>query len=235
MIIEKHKDDADRADVLCLRDFKYRAEYVEAFSRTKSMGISSPDVPLFQLIEKVNDGTKGALECQLRNEMKQIVHDSYSKGGLWLEGGTLFSKDRNDFALEDIIAQVTVDMLSRACLSVHIEQHAAIESLLDCEATLTIGSLEYQGHHFYDMDSVDDARAPSVDDSGTTNMHVWLTLNTLEIVDLTWPTTMGGVPEDRTQIGKVIAGMPSKLPSGIVYHPMLVGEMAAFAVTSLAL
>jgi hypothetical protein len=234
MVSEKNKDDIDQTNVLCLRDFKYQAEYVEAFSRTKIMGISSPEVPLFQLIEKINAGTKGEIEFRLRQEIQQLVHDSPSKGLMWMGGDSSSPEHHEELVLEDIIMQATVDMFSRACLSVHIEQHVAIECLLDCEATLTIGSLEYDGHHFYDMDSANN-QSLNVDESGTTNMHVWLTLNTLEIVDLTWSTTMGGEPEDRTKIGKIIGGMPSKLPSDIVYHPMLVGEMAAFAVCSLAL
>ena len=58
----------------------------------------------------------------------------------------------------------------------------------------------------------------------TINLHTWLTLPSMEILDFTLPTTLGKISGNKEMYGKTIIKHPSKLTNNMEYHPLLVGE-----------
>jgi hypothetical protein len=60
--------------------------------------------------------------------------------------------------------------------------------------------------------------------SPSINLHVWLTLPSMEILDYTLQTTYGRVNNDPRLIGNVIAQHPNDFTKSMSFHPMIIGE-----------
>lgn len=56
------------------------------------------------------------------------------------------------------------------------------------------------------------------------NLHAWLTLPSMEIIDLTLPTTVAVARGQVDSFGGAISGHPDQFTGGLKYHPMLVGD-----------
>lgn len=56
------------------------------------------------------------------------------------------------------------------------------------------------------------------------DLHIWLTLPSLVIVDLTIATTVALLKGLHVPKGQIICKHYSEFTGGVVYHPMLIGE-----------
>jgi hypothetical protein len=56
------------------------------------------------------------------------------------------------------------------------------------------------------------------------NLHAWLTLPSMEILDFSISTSYGRVNGIKEMMGKALAMHPDELTGGMKYRPMLVGE-----------
>ncbi|NQD80991.1 hypothetical protein HP436_12470 [Pseudomonas sp. CrR14] len=56
------------------------------------------------------------------------------------------------------------------------------------------------------------------------NLHAWLTLPSLEVIDITFGTTYGVVRNASDFIGRMCFMHPDDMTAGMQYHPQLIGE-----------
>ncbi|EUB84138.1 hypothetical protein [Pseudomonas sp. GM30] len=122
-----------------------------------------------------------------------------------------------DLGYEDVVAQ---------CMSIHYRLLPVIEDLLECPVFFTIGWVDdgsEKGMFRFDEDFIQDRlQKPSVALGGETNLHAWLTLPSMEVIDVSLVTTIAVVQKLEKGHGGVLAG-PADDFKGFAYKPMLVG------------
>lgn len=61
-------------------------------------------------------------------------------------------------------------------------------------------------------------------DVSSANLHAWLTLPSMEIIDMIFPTSYGVINNKKpSELGGVIIKHASELTGGMSYHPMIIG------------
>jgi hypothetical protein len=188
--------------MLEFREYNYRNEFERAVGRTRRLGLADPQV-------------------------------TYAVNRHWTpeQVGHIAPFIAKLFPTLDVPDLVT------SCHRIHLAVLEPLENLLGCRAYLTIGSTSYpiKGQKFYQRSRVTDFKMSTrqvrrwlrdgieAPDSRL-NLHAWVTLDSMEVFDMTLPTTMGAHLGRRDIMGGVISCHPDDMKEGIRYHPFLVGE-----------
>ena len=121
-----------------------------------------------------------------------------------------------DLGFEDVVAQ---------CLSIHYRLVPVIEEWLGCPALFTLGWVDTGTESgMFRFDEVFIAeKLKSGHSGGSVNMHAWLTLPSMEIIDVSLATSIGVFQKRPEMYGMAITKYADEL-RGMAYKPMLVGE-----------
>ncbi|TDN36996.1 hypothetical protein E4631_19785 [Hymenobacter sp. UV11] len=114
--------------------------------------------------------------------------------------------------------------LSAQCIALHYRLAPVVKRWLRCEVYYTVGWVDFEagGHYFY----CDEAYLQQLLTKGTPDpkvkLHAWLTLPSMEIIDITFSTTLakGDFAADLSL--NVLARRADALV-GMAYRPMLLG------------
>lgn len=120
-----------------------------------------------------------------------------------------------DLDFPDVVAQ---------CLSIHYRLVPIIEEWLRCPVLYTIGWVDdgtAKGMFKFDDDFVAN-KLKSGHAGGTINIHAWLTLPSMEVIDVALVTSLAVLNGWSEGLGGVISRHPDEL-TGMVYKPMLIG------------
>lgn len=121
-----------------------------------------------------------------------------------------------------------------SCHRIHTGMLEPLENLLGCKAYLTIGSVSTKTGNKYFRKRVHDYKLSERKvrrwmkggfnplKEGI-NFHAWVTLDSMEIFDMTYPTTFGAATGDTRVMGGVFTCHPDNLLDGIQYHPFVIG------------
>lgn len=115
------------------------------------------------------------------------------------------------------------DVVSQ-CLSIHLRILPVLEAWLRCPVLYTIGWVDdgtEKGMFKFD-DAFVAERLKQGKSGGTVNVHAWLTLPSMEVIDMTLATTIAVVQKLPQGHGSVLARHADEL-RGFAYKPMLVG------------
>jgi hypothetical protein len=121
-----------------------------------------------------------------------------------------------DLAFADVVGQ---------CMMIHYRMAPVIEKWLHCPVLYTLGWIDdgtEDGLFRFD----DDFIATKLRDghSGSQiNIHAWLTLPSMEVIDVALATTMGIVQQRPEMYGLAIT-RPADDLRGMAYKPMLIGD-----------
>lgn len=114
------------------------------------------------------------------------------------------------------------------CLNIHVATLNLINEHLNSNAYLTLGyyRIELLKKNFYEF-SVSDFQKWLHDDESafdTLDIHTWITLDTLEIIDLTLLTSIGFKTGDADLIGKIYHNYPDVIAQTdqLTYHPVII-------------
>jgi hypothetical protein len=121
-----------------------------------------------------------------------------------------------DLGFEDVVAQ---------CMAIHYRMMPAMQRWLGCPVLYTLGWIDdetEQGMFRFDEAFIAE-KLRRGHAGGTVNLHAWLTLPSMEIIDVAFPTTMGIAQNRPEMFGRAITRHADEL-CGIAYKPMLVGE-----------
>ena len=111
------------------------------------------------------------------------------------------------------------------CLSLHYRLAPAISKWLKCHATFTIGWIDdgsSEGLFKFDESFIEE-RLANGSESSTVGIHAWLTLPSMEVIDVTLSTSLAVRLNRPEGMGGVIFGYADAL-SNMAYRPMLVGS-----------
>ena len=124
---------------------------------------------------------------------------------------------------------MTEDELVATCLSIHLDLISSVEDIFGCKAYYTIGWVSGDGWEMFKQtrDSLESMLKQGIDGAGV-NLHCWLTLPSLEILDFTLPTSYAKVNKTREGVGHAITMHYTELTLGMKYRPMIIGEDILF-------
>jgi hypothetical protein len=133
-------------------------------------------------------------------------------------------------AIEAALAHLTTEALAAQCLAINRELEEPVSRSLGCEALLTLGWLDdgtEEGLYKFGDDHIKKLLDLNYT-LGQESHHAWLTLPSMEILDVTYHTT-GAVRSKNAPVGKykygaIIATHADEHPEGLVYKPMIVGK-----------
>ena len=122
--------------------------------------------------------------------------------------------------------------LATNCTTVSQRIQAPLSEALGIGSFLTVGWVHLNGTKLWEFNEDDFIRwttGASNNRSREVEVHAWVTLDTLEIVDATFKSTFAmlhGIPDDMG----LITSHPYDLPRGCTYHPIVVGNEALDAI-----
>jgi hypothetical protein len=142
--------------------------------------------------------------------------------------GSLLTKDKMQLfpvVLRDTIGEIGVEELVAQCLSIHYRLLDVIAELFDTSCYFTIGYVETSERLMFHQneEQLDNILNNGISGSFL-NIHAWLTLPTMEIMDFSLPTSYAIRNNLKEGVGGLIAMHADTLTGGMKYHPMLVGE-----------
>ncbi|MEM3335859.1 MAG: hypothetical protein QXY47_07500 [Thermoplasmata archaeon] len=118
---------------------------------------------------------------------------------------------------------LTPEQLINNCIEIHFNLRQVIENFLRAKTYYTIGYITINNVSIFKINEEDIKSYLQNKITKPVNFHSWLTLESLEIIDLTLPTTIAVIKNLPQKTGGIIAKHPNELSGNLVYHPMLVG------------
>lgn len=123
------------------------------------------------------------------------------------------------------IGQPNVDELVCQCLLVHFLLQKPLSELVGATCVLTIGYIEDNNRlRFYQSEDDLFKMMKEGVKSSSLNIHAWLTLPSMEIIDVSFLTSYAVINNITEGLGAVIAQHPDNMSDGLKYHPMLIGD-----------
>ncbi|WP_165841893.1 hypothetical protein [Paraburkholderia unamae] len=132
---------------------------------------------------------------------------------------------RFPYVMRDGLGELGIEDLMSQCMSIHYRMRSVVQDWLDCPVMYTLGWIDDGTAH--GMFKFDDAFITKMlrigHNGGTVNLHAWLTLPSMEIIDVSLATTMGIAQKRPEMLGLTIIRPADEL-TGMAYKPMLVGD-----------
>ncbi len=140
----------------------------------------------------------------------------------WLD-----AKAQSEFpsVMENGVGDIDIGNVVAQCFAINYKLAPVVSDWLGCDAIYTLGWIDdgtdkgmfrFDDHFIADRLRTNYPLAP-------TNMHAWLTLPSMEILDITLNTSIGYIQNKPEMLGSVIARHASRM-KGLSYKPMLVGD-----------
>ncbi|SEG29785.1 hypothetical protein [Billgrantia desiderata] len=128
--------------------------------------------------------------------------------------------------LTDLFSELSPKDLVAQCVSIHRATRADVSRVLGCDAVLTIGHVEMAEAVLFERSEEDYlANLEGTFLANLNQVHCWLTLPSMEIVDLTLVTSLAVIQQwDESYVGRPILRHGDELTGGMAYHPMLLGN-----------
>lgn len=159
------------------------------------------------------------IKLNLKKPEFELRNDRLLNNSATIEIENLFANYFNQFSEEYVL-----NALDKNCLSVHFFFQSMIDKILNTKSTLTFGSF----HLFEDpvftlteLEVTNRLKSPSLNKY---KGHSWITLPTMEIIDISLPTTLSKASPDFVNMAyRSILKHPSDL-NGMTYTPMVLGK-----------
>ncbi|RPE30886.1 hypothetical protein EC846_1588 [Acinetobacter sp. BIGb0102] len=153
---------------------------------------------------------KTGYELEFSNAVKNTLKNGLGTYKSFKKTNQRLVTDESLLEFHDYIKHLnlTPDLLVAQCLGVHYALKPYVDEFYGVNSILTIGHIERKvgGKAFYEpMEERITYFSQPRDITKPTNIHVWLTLPTLEILDFTLPTTLSYVCGIKEWEGAVIA------------------------------
>ncbi|WP_025139586.1 hypothetical protein [Achromobacter sp. DH1f] len=129
------------------------------------------------------------------------------------------------YVIRRALGDLTVDDLVCQCMAINIRLRAVLQEWLGCEVYYTIGWVDTDaGAPLFQFDDAFIAeKLANGHPGGEIGLHAWVTLPSLEVIDVSLATSFAVLQNRKDGHGGVIASHPDTL-RGFAYRPMLVGD-----------
>ena len=131
--------------------------------------------------------------------------------------------------LKEMIGGQPIKLFIRNCLGVHWQLIKRIEEIIGTTPVLTIGSFRVnEGKKRFDFSREDVNKwvNTGIENPNNVNLHAWLTLPSMEILDFTLPAAVAylNTPKDKNIGIGVLASHWTELKGGLRYEPVAIGN-----------
>ena len=157
---------------------------------------------------------------RLGNDQGDISYASFSSK--LLAGSTLESLLT---LLQKVLGSMTPETVAGNCLNVSLLLKNLIEDELNLKTYFTLGSFRMSGKSSFEFteNELKQWIQYGIPDFANIDIHAWLTLESLEIIDATIATTIGIACDVPDAVGGLIYGLPSDISVDLSFHPVVVG------------
>ncbi|STQ90032.1 hypothetical protein [Iodobacter fluviatilis] len=144
-----------------------------------------------------------------------------------MESASKLAQALSEFYFEN---KIRADDVAGQCWRINIFIKIFLEEYFGVPLVLTIGYIEdYPNNVYYKMTEAEIAELLNSPEGHNgnyaANLHVWLTLPSMEILDVSFMTSFGKVNNKPELLGTVVYGPPEKLSTpNFNYKPMVLGE-----------
>ncbi len=116
-----------------------------------------------------------------------------------------------------------------SCLTFHYEYLKFIQENIDPLATLTVGYIEHKNlflfkFPFKNIKKWYNDGILSTENRWKLNLHVWITLSNLEIIDLTLPFAISQIKQQTLNYYPFLFGSPENNSIKTIYYPVIIGN-----------
>ncbi|RYY02293.1 MAG: hypothetical protein EOO53_11865 [Gammaproteobacteria bacterium] len=127
--------------------------------------------------------------------------------------------------IHEHVGELTPEMLVTQCFFIHSLIKDPIEKLFGTEAYFTLGYVELEKRNlFYHDETYLSMLLKKGIQNPQLNLHAWITLSSMEIIDFSLSTSYAYVNGDYEKSFGIIACHPDELKGHMKYHPTLVGD-----------
>lgn len=159
---------------------------------------------------------KRTLKLDLHPPKARYSNDIFLGDYFLREAPNLLKKWFGNIAPADLVAN---------CMGFNLSIRPLLEEYLFSDVYYTIGYiLLNKKSYFYIDDNIIRSMLENRFDFKPLNIHVWLTLPTMEILDFTLASTFAHANNTSIYDGGIIAEKADNLKSDISYHPVLIGD-----------
>lgn len=134
-------------------------------------------------------------------------------------------KDEFPYIIRDNLGFLQPEDIVAQCIKIHWLLAPVFRNWLKCPVTYTIGWIDDNSTHGlfkFDEDFIlNRLNNPKL--GGVVNVHTWLTLPSLEIIDISLASTIAHTQKKPELYGSILAGHADSFTS-MSYKPMLIGE-----------
>jgi len=111
------------------------------------------------------------------------------------------------------------------CFVIHNAVAQSAAAVLNAPTYLTVGDVQVSGQWVYgaDEDRIAELAKAGEQDGNLVALHAWITLPSMEIMDLTLATSIGIQENMPELIGSAILKHCDELSQGLAYRPLVVG------------
>jgi hypothetical protein len=136
------------------------------------------------------------------------------------------TRDSLETLFHKVLGPKQPEMIAGNCLGINLLLKSHIENELHLKTYFTLGSFQMDGKRIFEF-TEDDIKLwlqSGVPDITKIDIHAWLTLESLEIIDATLPTSWGIICDSPELVGGIIHEHPSELRGNVSFHPVIVGH-----------
>lgn len=123
------------------------------------------------------------------------------------------------------LGEMGIDEIAAQCMLLNLRIKKRVSELLRSQVYFTIGHVEFDGDSlFYQSEQSLKNMLKHGIDGPSVNIHAWLTLPSMEILDFSFGTSYAVATGDKRGMGAVIVNHADNLTGGMKYHPMVIGS-----------
>ena len=129
--------------------------------------------------------------------------------------------------LSDVYSNISPRKFLGQCLNIHHQLKPLVDDCFKVKSYYTVGYVQRAGKDMFNITEGDIAELLISGMKGTTlNYHAWLTLPSMEIIDLTLPTVSAVIKGNSNDLGGIIANNPNHLNDKLKlrFKPVIVGQ-----------
>lgn len=126
--------------------------------------------------------------------------------------------------VRDAVGELSLKEVVAQCLSIHFRLQRPLEEFFEVPIIFTIGYVYTPPTYLFRQ--TEDELLKQLQDGMNgpqVNLHAWLTLPSMEIIDLSLATSIAVIHRNEEGLGGVVASHADELEHGLRYHPMLLG------------
>lgn len=124
------------------------------------------------------------------------------------------------------LGRLEPESLQGNCINVSLLIQKLIATEFNLKSYLTMGYIMLEDKKFFEFseNDIETWLQDGISDLFNINIHAWLTLESLEIIDVTFPTTISLIWDVPELLGQIICNQPGEIKTDMNFYPVIIGQ-----------